>query len=192
MFSLKYLPHKEPDEKVIFCLHRHGFVLFTIAMSFLIFALLPLGAYFLVTVELVPFIDSEILKIFLRLLVFVFYLFWWMLFYYAFLDYYLDVWIVTNYRIIGVEQKGLFNRTVAEYKLFRIQDVMAEQKGIFSTVVDYGNIHIQTAGEQELVEFKQVANPNYIARELIRLVEFNKHKMNQSADKKDKNEIKTI
>jgi len=97
-----------------------------------------------------------------------------MLFYYAFLDYYLDVWIVTNYRVIGVEQKGLFNRTVAEYKLFRIQDVVAEQKGFFATLVNYGEIHIQTAGEQQVIKFKQVPSPNHVARELIRLVEFNK------------------
>lgn len=192
MFSLKYLPHKEPDEKVVFTLHRHGFVMFVIAMAFLLIALLPLGAYFLVTTELLPLIDSDILIIFLRLLVFVFYLFWWLLFYYAFLDYYLDVWIVTNYRVIGVEQRGLFNRTVAEYKLFRIQDVMAEQKGIFSTVVDYGNVHIQTAGEQQIVEFKQIPNPNHVARELIRLIEFNKQKLAKAMNKKDDHEDKVI
>jgi uncharacterized membrane protein YdbT with pleckstrin-like domain len=188
MFSLKYLPHKEPDEKVIFALHRHGFILFTIAAAFLLAALLPLGVYFLVKAELLPLFGSEILIIFSRLLVFVFYLFWWMLFYYAFLDYYLDVWIVTNYRVIGVEQRGLFNRTVAEYKLFRIQDVLAEQKGIFSTVVDYGNVHIQTAGEQEIIELKQIPNPNYVARELIRLIEFNKQKLAKTANKEIKNE----
>ncbi|HOZ36918.1 MAG TPA: PH domain-containing protein [bacterium] len=185
MFSLKYLPHKEPDEKIIFCLHRHGFVLFAIAMAFLIIALLPLGAYFLVMTELAPFSESEFFQIFLRLLVFVFYLFWWLLFYYAFLDYYLDVWVVTNYRVIGVEQKGLFNRKVSEYKLFRIQDVMAEQKGVFSTVLDYGTVHVQTAGEQEMVNFQQVPNPNHIARELIRLIEFNKQRLAKNLENKE-------
>jgi len=188
MFSLKYLPHKEPDEKVVFVLHRHGFILFTIAVGFLLVALLPLGAYYLIETELAHFFEIDILIVFLRLLVFTFYLFWWMLFYHAFLDYYLDVWVVTNYRVVGVEQKGLFNRTVAEYKLFRIQDVMAEQKGIFSTVVGYGNVHIQTAGEQKMVEFKQVPGPNYIARELINLIEHNKKKLAKEIDKKNKDE----
>jgi uncharacterized membrane protein YdbT with pleckstrin-like domain len=108
------------------------------------------------------------------------------------LDYYLDVWIVTNYRVIGVEQRGLFNRVVAEYKLFRIQDVLAEQKGFFSTVVDYGNVHIQTAGEQEVIQFKQIPNPNYIARELIRLIEVNKNKFAKLAEQGIKDEAGII
>jgi len=174
MFSLKYLPHKEADEKPIFVLHRHGFVLGVIIAGFLLIGILPLAAYLIIRAEPYQFFTGEAMAIFLRLLVFVFYLFWWMLFYYAFLDYYLDVWIVTNYRVIGVEQKGLFNRTVAEYKLFRIQDVVAEQKGFFATLVNYGEIHIQTAGEQQVIKFKQVPSPNHVARELIRLVEFNK------------------
>ncbi len=190
MFSLKYLPHKEADEKPIFILHRHGFILGMIIAGFSLLGILPLAAQAVISEELAGITANEAVGIFLRLLVFAFYLFWWVLFYYAFLDYYLDVWIVTNYRVIGVEQKGLFNRTVAEYKLFRIQDVVAEQKGLFATLINYGDIHIQTAGEQQVIRFKQVPNPNHVARELIRLVEFNKKKFAEMAVEKGKEEIK--
>ncbi|NMC51405.1 PH domain-containing protein [Candidatus Kuenenbacteria bacterium] len=189
MFSLKYIPHREPDEKVVFVLHRHKFVFGVVALAFLILAILPFFIYFLISKEMPQALESQFWSIFLKLLLFLFYMFWWMLFYYAFLDYYLDVWMVTNYRVIGVEQRGLFHRVVAEYKLFRIQDVLAEQKGFFPTVIDYGNVHIQTAGEQEVVNFKQVPNPNHVARELIRLIEFNKKKL---AAKELKDEVKTI
>jgi len=70
--------------------------------------------------------------------------------------------------------------------------VMMEQKGIFSTVVDFGTVHVQTAGEQETVDFQQVPNPHYVARELIRLIEFNKQRLAKEVNKKDGNEDKTI
>lgn len=64
------------------------------------------------------------------------------------LSYYLDVWIITDQRIIDVEQRGLFHRTVSEIAMDRVQDVTVEIPGFVPTVLKFGTIRIQTAGEQ--------------------------------------------
>lgn len=63
-------------------------------------------------------------------------------------DYYLDVWIVTNQRIIDVEQIGMFQREVSEFMLNRVQDVTVEIPSFIATLLHYGNLKVHTAGEQ--------------------------------------------
>lgn len=73
----------------------------------------------------------------------------WILLFQDWIDYYLDAIILTNERIVHVEQKGVFNREVSQLALDRIQDVTIETKGILSTLFGYGTITIESAGEQE-------------------------------------------
>ena len=180
MFRLKYLPHRKPDEKIIFFLHRHWFILAKIIIGYLILALFPAAAYFFIKKELGHILEIEAIVIFLRLLIFLFYLYWWLMLYHSFLDYFLDVWIVTNHRVINIEQRSMFNRVVAEHKLYRIQDAMSHQKGILPTFLNYGEIHIQTAGTEKVVVFEEVPNPHYVAREIHSLIEKHKHIMAKS------------
>lgn len=82
------------------------------------------------------------------------------------MDWYLDVWILTEERIVDIEQMGLFGRNVAEFKLDRIQDVTVHAKGILETIFNYGDVRIQTAGEKEEFVFEQVPGP-YAAKDII-------------------------
>lgn len=65
------------------------------------------------------------------------------------LDYYLDVWIITSERIIDIEQKTLFHREISEISLDRVQNVTVEVPGFTATVLKFGNMKIQTAGAGE-------------------------------------------
>jgi len=87
----------------------------------------------------------------------------------SWIDYYLDVWVVTKDRIIAIEQKGLFSRTVAELSLDRVQDVTSDVHGFIATMMRYGNIRIQTAGEQSQFVFEQVPHPYETARSVMEL-----------------------
>lgn len=90
----------------------------------------------------------------------------WILFFLVWIDYYFDVWIVTNKRVVNVEQKGLFSREVSELEFEKIQDVTTEVLGIIPTFLNYGNVCIQTAGEKEHFTFADVADP-YRIKDLI-------------------------
>jgi hypothetical protein len=71
----------------------------------------------------------------------------------------LDVWIVTDKRIVNIEQIALFQRSVSELEHSKIQDITSEIHGILPTLFRYGYIYIQTAGETQRFVFKQVPNP---------------------------------
>ena len=90
----------------------------------------------------------------------------WILFFLVWIDYYFDVWIVTNRRVINVEQKGLFSREVSELEFEKIQDVTTEVLGIIPTFLNYGNVYIQTAGEKERFTFADVGDP-YRIKDII-------------------------
>lgn len=84
----------------------------------------------------------------------------------TFIDLYLDVWVITNKRILNIEQFGLFSRTEAEHQLSVIQDVTTEVHGIFATMLNYGDVQIQTASESQGVIFRQIPEP-YFAKKII-------------------------
>ncbi len=94
------------------------------------------------------------------------------LFLYAhFIDYYLDIWIVTNDRIIDNEQHGLFHRTTTELELHSIEDVTSQVSGILGTLFRYGDLTIKTSSVTTTIVFKQIPNPEKIREELIRLAD---------------------
>lgn len=78
------------------------------------------------------------------------------------IDYFFDVWIITNERIINIEQKGLFVRTVSELKFSRIQDVTSEVSGMIPTILNFGDVKIQTASEEDMFLFRHVPDPYHI------------------------------
>jgi hypothetical protein len=87
-----------------------------------------------------------------------------------FIDYYLDVWIVTNERVINIEQKGLFSREVSEKELHKMQDITSDVDGFWATMLNYGDVYIQTAGEKERFVFKHIPFADEVARRISNLV----------------------
>lgn len=87
----------------------------------------------------------------------------------GFLDYYLDVWMLTNERVVEIEQTSLFGREINELHLHNIQDVSSRVRGFLETFLDYGTILIQTAGETELFEFKYMPRPYEVEKVVLQL-----------------------
>jgi hypothetical protein len=169
--SLRSLPPLEKNERVVVVLRRHWLILALKLALWTIAAVVPIGVSILTTNAGLHIGGSEILKALITLGLST-YLLCILLFAFAsFVDYYLDIWVVTTERIISIEQHGAFARTVAEQWLYRIQDVTAEQHGILPTFFDYGAVHIQSAGEQARFVFEQVPHPRSVARQVIDIAE---------------------
>jgi membrane protein YdbS with pleckstrin-like domain len=180
-----HIPHHKDGEKIILLLRRHIFIiLYKIAFWGLV-AILPPIFYLIFRNVLASLFFNELFSPIIVLFTSIFYLYIWLFAFHSFVDYYLDVWIVTDERIVNIEQKGLFARTVSEQKLYRVQDVTSELKGPFSTLLDFGTVYIQTAGEHARFVFKQVPNPYQVARKITKIAEQNK-KFHQLMEKKDK------
>ena len=78
----------------------------------------------------------------------------------------LNVFVVTSKRLIDIDQKGFFERVVSECTYEKIQDVSYKIKGVFQTLLHFGNIQIQTAGNQANLEINCIKDPHKV-QELI-------------------------
>lgn len=85
-------------------------------------------------------------------------------------DYFLDMWIVTNERIINIEQLGLFSRKVSEMRLNQVQDVSSETHGFLETFLTYGDVTVQTAGQRLQFHFKNINDPDEVKVKVAQLV----------------------
>ena len=86
----------------------------------------------------------------------------WLRFFSFWTDHHLDGWIVTNKRIIDVEQHGFFRREIASFRLERLQDVTTEQKGILATILKFGSVHVQTAGADKEFILNDAKKPKIV------------------------------
>jgi uncharacterized membrane protein YdbT with pleckstrin-like domain len=82
--------------------------------------------------------------------------------YFAWLDYHLDIWIVTTERVIDVEQKGFFRRETSSLRYDRIQDITAEVDGVLATFLKFGDVRVQNAGEAKEFVIANIANPQLV------------------------------
>ena len=167
----RWLPnHKRvQDEKIVFFLRRHWFVLFYKYLFFILLAAVPILVYYMVTVSFPGAFSSETGRAILIVVASVYYLYLWTAAFTIFIDYYLDIWIVTTHRIVDIEQRGLFNHVQSEQTLERVQDVSSTVKGVFPTFLGYGTVLIQSAAAKNLFHFRQIPDPDAIAREINRL-----------------------
>ena len=87
------------------------------------------------------------------------------------IQFHLNFQIVTNERLVDVDQKNLLNHTTSELHIHNIEDVTAEIKGILGTLFNYGTVYVQTAGQVTFFEFNNVPNPHRIAKLILDLYE---------------------
>lgn len=94
----------------------------------------------------------------------------WISFFSQWTKYYLDVWYVTERRIIIIDQKRLFHREVFNVRFDRIQDVSIEVNGIISTFLGFGNVRVQTASEDSAdLYLSTVRRPDEVKKVIFRL-----------------------
>jgi hypothetical protein len=63
--------------------------------------------------------------------------------------YFLDLWLITDRRIIVIDQRAFFSRKVSSFRLERLQDIEVEIEGIIATFLDFGTLRAQTASASE-------------------------------------------
>ncbi|MEW5907856.1 MAG: PH domain-containing protein [Patescibacteria group bacterium] len=141
----------DQDEKIIFQKRKYWFILLAEVIMLSLLFILPLLFYFSLPFQ----INNNLFLIFFL----IWSLFLWVILFIIWTDYYLDLFILTNKRVVDIEQKGLFNREISTLSLNCIQDITIETKGIIATLLNFGNIYIQTAGERERFIIKGIFHP---------------------------------
>ena len=150
------------NENIILKVRRHKLALILESLFLIIFVALPPAIYYLVVV-LGYLVQAGDNSFFIFLFTYsIILLLSWVTFFKIWTDYYLDVLIVTNKRLIDIEQKGFFKRDIATLRLDKIQDIRVKISGILATFLDFGEIQIQTAGESEEFVMRYVPKPNEV------------------------------
>ncbi len=166
----KLFPSQQPNEKIVLVVREHWFRLFSKVVLVGIFSLVPY------LVKLLIF-ETDLLQItstvdgIITAFGYVYYLGLLVALFIIFVLYYLNLHIVSEERIVDIDQVGLLFHEVSELNIETIEDVTSQTKGLIGNVLDYGTVFIQTAGATERFEFENVSNPAKIASVILELYE---------------------
>jgi hypothetical protein len=88
----------------------------------------------------------------------------WQFLFVRWTDFYFDVWIITNRRIIDMDLKGLFNVEIGSMLDHdHIQEIGTHSVGLIQNLLNFGDILVQTAAtKRSEFRFFEVSNPRHI------------------------------
>lgn len=171
MFSTYRLPDALPGEKVINVVHRDAFVAVKRVLFFILLLALPLALVLMLRNLFPSLLDIIWVWPLLLVLASAYLFFVWLLFFFSLLDYFLDVWVITDNRIINIRQDGFFSRSISEVRLDKVQDISSQTHGFVETLLGFGNVIVQTASEKNALFFEEVSHPEKIRDILVKLID---------------------
>lgn len=138
-------------------------------------------SFFLLTVPLfgIPFINiTDLIPVQIPLnFILVGYLFWYLAtFGYIllnFLFWFYNVNIVTTERIVDVDFIYLLYNEISSTVIEKVEDVTYKRAGLISSLFDFGNVFVQTAGTIPNIEFLSVPRPSAVSRIITGLLQRN-------------------
>jgi len=159
----------EPGEEVLVETRKHWLLFVLELLPFAIIAILPLVIPTLLAIAppLAPYADRfSIGSASGRAGLGIWFLLVWTAAWGFYTRYYLNVWVLTNMRIVEITQHRFFDREVSSVLVSRVQDVTTEVSGVLFSLLHIGNIHVQSAGTVDEFHMNGVGNPGRL-RDLI-------------------------
>ena len=155
---------KDDNEKIILMLRQHPIVnvkWITVTLLLLtgptilsllgVFSLLPVGFPLVITLSWYLVTSAYAIE--------------------GFLNWYFNVFFVTTDGIIDVDFFNLLDKRVSEADLDKIQDVSYTTNGVLGTMLNYGDVQVQTAAEITEFKFESVPSPEKVAKILDDLID---------------------
>jgi len=87
------------------------------------------------------------------------------------LIWFFNVGIITNERVIDIDFHAVIYKEITEARLERIQDLTQKAGGFLESYFDYGDLFIQTAGEEQNIEFENIPHPAVVVKVVHQLTE---------------------
>ena len=136
------------NEKIILLLRAHPLTQFSwFFNAFFMFVFLAIINFFIssvITLAEIIFIDLFGLSLILSYM------------WFNYLAWFYTVGIVTKRRIVDIDHHGLFYKKTTAAKLNRIEDITSKRIGSLSSIFKFGDIHVQTAGNELNVQFLRI------------------------------------
>lgn len=149
----------KPDERVIAVYRHYGW---TYAGSIMLSFILILLPFFLLTPLVARGVVGTIIFIVLVAIAL-----WYGL--RQALLWYFNVFVVTDWRVVDIEQRGYFDRVVSEVIYSHMQDVSYHIKGMVPTLLHYGTVIVKTVGNSADLELPRLKNPEQLVELLNEL-----------------------
>lgn len=152
------------DEKILLLLRQHfvvnaGWILLTVALF-----LLPFVLMYVSFLNFIPLNLQRVAIIAWYMMVFGFAL-------EHFLSWFFSVYITTQERILDIDFYSLTFKKISEAQISKIEDITSETGGVLQSILDFGNVRIQTAAEIPEVEYELVPHPEQVTKFLSTLSE---------------------
>ncbi|MDD2908052.1 MAG: PH domain-containing protein [Candidatus Gracilibacteria bacterium] len=154
------LENLRPGEKVIMVVKRHWIVYVILFIYFILAITISIALYVILGVSSLTHLGN---------------IFIWLMFslflYIEWLNHELDMYVVTNNRVIGIEQISFLNRAVSECNLGQVQEVNSKTSGLFANILNYGTLSIQTAGNKTTLQMDFCPDSIQAARKILNVVD---------------------
>ncbi|QQG49849.1 MAG: PH domain-containing protein [Candidatus Berkelbacteria bacterium] len=145
-------------EEVLVLVNQHTWVLLPIAITWLV--LLTVGA-----LSLWYFGASKITSIVIAAVV----IFGVLYSVYQWYIWNFSNYILTNQRVIKIDQISMFSRLISEAEIGRIQEISTEIAGPIHTLLNFGTVRIQTASNAGRMDLEDVPDPYSMQQEIVRI-----------------------
>lgn len=149
------------DEVVYILLRRHVISNVGWIFNLSIYAVLPLIIYFLISLFGLNLLDLLGLK-FLTVVALAFYSTLLTSFVRNIADWYFNMYIVTNERVIDYDFKAFVSKGAAESALEGIQDVRENSVGFLPSLFNYGDVSMYSAADKNVIIFDDIPNPTLV------------------------------
>lgn len=146
----------EPTERVILLVRMHPFTQIFWIINVFIFLL-----FVIIVNSVVMSYLSIVQMLFLNIFSVVFILSY---IWFNFLNWYFNVGIITNKRVIDINFFNVLYKEITVARLDKIQDVTIKSGGYVEAFFDYGTIYVQTAGTEANVEFDDAPMPSKVVQ----------------------------
>lgn len=132
-----------PDETIKLVLKRH----------WIVFLYIGFYIFFLVVSTLLLFLwRSAITSVLPEIFFDIFLILYWSVFllflYVTWINNELDLFVITDRRIRGIEQLSFLNRTISECAITDVEEVNAQTKGLLANIFNFGSVTMHTASEK--------------------------------------------
>lgn len=159
----------EPDEHVVREARKHWFLFAITLLPYAILAVVPFSIPGLLhfSSALAPYaLFFNVSDPLMRVALGVWLLLVWMGAWSAFTRYYLNLWVLTDRRIVEIKQRTYFSREVSSLLLSRVQDVTTDVSGAAASFLGIGTIRVQSAGADEEFVMTNIPRPEQM-RDII-------------------------
>lgn len=137
----------QEEETIIHLQRRHWWFLWPRTILFVLAALVPVAAAAFL-LDLAGVLDD--LGIWFWLVALLWVAYWAVRGLLNWYRYHYDIWVITNQRIIDCFKAHPLNLRLSTADLVNVQDMSIQKNGVLATVLNFGNIDCETAGNDPI------------------------------------------